>query len=308
MTCRIARDYQRLRDAARSARSAQILQNELLVAAQPGIEPRGQQIGSLRSHERTARSTPRSSRICCAKPVGSTQLFRTERPFGRRYSSRRAESRALDLLRAIEKNCIISRTITAPVEIVPTIRGQSWMQPRLAGHLHLRSIMYRVCIVLVDATRARLFTLDRVDDGAETHEELVERTDLVNPQRRRRPSELFADTRPGSSRVGQLQYAFDDHRDHHISQLDEKFARAVMATLRELIDERPTQRVIVCASPRMLGKLRASAPGILPHDLTFDEVPRDLVKLSPADVRAGLARQGLLPPSTTSSAQRTMGR
>jgi protein required for attachment to host cells len=217
------------------------------------------------------------------------------------------ESRVLDLLRAIEKTCIISRAITAPVEIMPTIRAQSGCS-RGWPHTctHLRSIMYRVCIALVDATRARLFTLDRVDDGAETHEELVERTDLVNPQRRRRPSELFSDTRPGSSRVGQLQYAFDDHRDHHISQLDEKFARAVMATLRELIDERPTQRVIVCASPRMLGKLRASAPGILPHDLTFDELPRDLVKLSPADVRAGLARQGVLPPSTTSSAQRTM--
>jgi hypothetical protein len=82
--------------------------------------------------------------------------------------------------------------------------------------------MYRVCIALVDATRARLFTFECAMEGADTREELVERTDFVNPQRRRRPSELFSDTRPGSSRTGQLQYAVDDRRDHHVSQLGER--------------------------------------------------------------------------------------
>jgi protein required for attachment to host cells len=147
----------------------------------------------------------------------------------------------------------------------------------------------------IDATRARLFTFERVTEGADTREELVERTDFVNLQRRRRPSDVFSETRPGSSRVGNLQYAFDDHRDHHSSQLDDKFARMTMAALRELIDERPTQRVVICASPRMLGRLRAAAPGLLPEDIARDELPRDLVKLSSGDVRAELASRGLLP-------------
>lgn len=155
--------------------------------------------------------------------------------------------------------------------------------------------MYRVCIALVDATRARLFTFERAAEGADTRDELVERTDFVNPQRRRRPSEVFSDTRPGSSRIGNLQYAFDDHRDHHISQLDDKFARMTMAALRELIDEQPTQRVVICASPRMLGRLRAAAPGLIPDDIALDELPRDLVKLSSGDVRAELASRGLVP-------------
>ena len=155
--------------------------------------------------------------------------------------------------------------------------------------------MYRVCIALVDATRARLFTFERETEGADIRDELIERTDFVNPQRRRRPSELFSDTRPGSSRTGHLQYAFDDHRDHHVSQIDEKFARMAMAGLRELIDEHPTQRVVICASPRMLGRLRAAAPGLLPGDIELDELPRDLVKLSPADVGAELASRELLP-------------
>jgi len=140
--------------------------------------------------------------------------------------------------------------------------------------------MYRVCIALVDATRARLFTFERVTDGADTGDELVERTDLVNPQRRR---------------IGHLQYAFDDHRDDHVSQLDDKFARMAMAALRELIDEHSTQRVVICAAPRMLGRLRAAAPGLMPDDISRDELPRDLVKLSSGDVRTELASRGLLP-------------
>ena len=171
------------------------------------------------------------------------------------------------------------------------------MQRALATHLQRESIMYRVCIALVDATRARLFTFERVADGTDAREELIERTDLVNPQRRRRASEVFSDTRPGSSRIGHLQYAFDDHRDHHVSQIDDRFARMAMAALRELIDEHPTQRVVICASPRMLGRLHAAAPGLLPDDIALDELPRDLVKLSPGEVRAELASRELLPPA-----------
>jgi protein required for attachment to host cells len=169
------------------------------------------------------------------------------------------------------------------------------MQRGPATHLPRESIMYRVCIALVDATRARLFTFERVTEGADTRDELVERTDLANPQRRRRPSEPFSDTRPGSSRTGHLQFAFDDHRDHHISQIDDEFARMAMAALRELIDERPPQRVVICAPPRMLGRLRAAAPGLLPGEIALDEVARDLVKLSPGDMQLELASRDLLP-------------
>jgi protein required for attachment to host cells len=134
-----------------------------------------------------------------------------------------------------------------------------------------------------------------VNDGADTRDTLIERADLVNPQRRRRPSELFTDTRPGTNRTGSLQYAFDDHRQPHTSDIDEEFARMTMTALRALIDERPTRRAIICASPRMLGRLRAAAPELLPGDVTREERPRDLVKLSPVDAWKALASRGLLP-------------
>lgn len=162
--------------------------------------------------------------------------------------------------------------------------------------------MYRVVIALIDATRARLFTLDRTTDGGATHEQLVERTDLVNTARRRRPSELLSDSRPGSSRTGPLQYGFDDHRDQYMAQLDVRFGRTALAALRELIDEHGARRLILCAPPRMLGKLRASAPGILPPELVIDEIPRDLVKLSTTELRAELTSYGTLPAAPAGGA------
>jgi hypothetical protein len=46
------------------------------------------------------------------------------------------------------------------------------------------SIMYRACIALVDAARARLLTFERMTAGTDLREELVERTDFMSPQRR----------------------------------------------------------------------------------------------------------------------------
>jgi hypothetical protein len=52
----------------------------------------------------------------------------------------------------------------------------------------------------------------------------------------------------------------------------------------------------------MLGRLRAAAPGLLPDDIPLDELPRDLVKLSPADVRVELASRGFVPSRTAEPA------
>ena len=156
--------------------------------------------------------------------------------------------------------------------------------------------MYRACIAVVDASRARLFTFRRAAEAEGIHEELSEQQDLVNLARRQRPSELFSDT-PGSNRTGGLRYAFDDHRDAHLDELDVEFARYVTTELGALLRTTAPQRLIVCASPRMLGHLR-EVGGELRRDrsLAIDEVPRDLVKLTTFELRDRLASYGLLPP------------
>ena len=144
----------------------------------------------------------------------------------------------------------------------------------------------------MDASRARLFTYERSNevDGLEEH--LTEQRDLVNPARRLRPVELFSESRPGSSRTGDRQFAFDDHRDKHIEALDAEFSRTILGELAALMRTVHVQRVIVCASPNMLGELRAVG---LPDDVVVDELARDLVKLTPPQLRDHLERHGLLP-------------
>jgi len=158
--------------------------------------------------------------------------------------------------------------------------------------------MHRTLIAVVDATRGRLFTLDRTSDASGLREQLVEQRDFVNTARRRRPSELFSDA--GTGRIGGRQFAFDDHRDAHVDEMDTQFARTIMTELVELLDSTNAKHLIVCASPHMLGNLRRV--GNLTRDaVSVDEVPRDLVKLTPTQLRAHLVADGLLPPAPARS-------
>jgi protein required for attachment to host cells len=154
--------------------------------------------------------------------------------------------------------------------------------------------MYRACIAVIDATRARLFTLDREFDGIATHEELTEQTDFVNPARHLRASELFSDS-PGTSRAARgLHFAFDDHRDAHIDHMDAEFAHSVTAEIGRVVRDRAARRLVVCASPQMLGQLRAAE--LYQTGIVIDEVPHELAKLTAHQLRDQLAAYGVLPP------------
>ena len=126
--------------------------------------------------------------------------------------------------------------------------------------------MHRVCIALVDATRARFFTLDRSADGE--LEPLAEPSHLIQPA----------------------------PEAHLRARHETEFARTAMAAFREVIDEYSPERAIVCADPGMLPKLEAAAPGLLPDELAVDALACDFVTSPPAEIRAQLAARGLLPP------------
>lgn len=128
--------------------------------------------------------------------------------------------------------------------------------------------MHRVCIALVDATRARFFTLDRSADGTGELEQLAEPSHLIQPA----------------------------PEGHQRARRESEFARTAMAAFREVIDEYAPERAIVCADAGMLPKLRAAAPGLLPDELALDALACDFVTSPPAEIRAQLAARGLLPP------------
>jgi protein required for attachment to host cells len=154
--------------------------------------------------------------------------------------------------------------------------------------------MYKACIAVVDASRARLFTFERSSEVGGIKETLREQRDVIDPARRQRAGELFSEARPGLGRSGSLQYGTDDHRDAHIEAMDAQFARTVINELVQLLRASDAHQVIICASPGMLGELR-DARVALPADIAIDEVAHDLVKLTPSQLREQLARYGLLP-------------
>lgn len=167
--------------------------------------------------------------------------------------------------------------------------------------------MYKAIIAVVDATRARLFVFTRSSHASGIDEQLVEQSDLINPARRLRPTELFSD-RPALGRVGSRQFAVDDHRDAHLDHYDQAFAAAVAAELLRLADANLPDRVVLCASPRMLGTLRSLTTRLHRPGRFVDELPRDLVKLTVSQLREYLESYGLLPPRVTAAPESATNR
>ena len=158
--------------------------------------------------------------------------------------------------------------------------------------------MYRACIAIVDATRAQLFTFEREATVAGLREELVEVTECVSPACRRRPSERIADIRSAATRTVQRRYAFDDRRDAQLEQLDPELARNVIAEIGRLLQTPHLTRLVLCASPNLLGELRDAADALPRDRWIIEELPRDLVMLTALQIRDELADYGLLPRRT----------
>ncbi|HTR50340.1 MAG TPA: host attachment protein [Kofleriaceae bacterium] len=124
----------------------------------------------------------------------------------------------------------------------------------------------RTCIAIADATRARLFIHEREATAERTRDELVEHAALVNPARH-----LTAN-----------------------DQVDDGFARLLTEQIEALAANTRARRIVVCASPHMLGRVRRYL--VRPRGTTCDELPKDLVQLGPTELRAQLAAHGMLPP------------
>jgi protein required for attachment to host cells len=151
----------------------------------------------------------------------------------------------------------------------------------------------RALIAVVDATRARLFTYQSAVDMQELAS-LHEESDLINVTRHRRPSELFSDS-PGSDRVRGFVprgFAYYDHRDAHMAQFDAVFARDIGEQIAQVSRAGGYVRLILIASATMIGEMRKV---VRDRDLVIDEVPRDLVKLTPSQLHDRLAELRLLP-------------
>jgi protein required for attachment to host cells len=155
--------------------------------------------------------------------------------------------------------------------------------------------MYRACIAIADASRARIFVYERTSDPDGPHEQFTERTDLVDPARRQRASDLFSSA-PGQARPGP-HGGYGDHREEHLEQFDMDFARSIIAEIAPIVRDPQTSKLVICASPRMLGELRKLTGALERAGLAVEELARNFVKLPTAALHDQLTASGLLPPA-----------
>jgi hypothetical protein len=124
----------------------------------------------------------------------------------------------------------------------------------------------------------------------------------VNLARHQPPHDLFASSGTSGGQTGNRGFGFDDHRDAHVVEMDSVFAREVTTEIEKLVRASGSPRLVLCASPRMLGMLRGLGTALRRDGLAVDEFPRDLVKLPTNELRDQLATYGVLPRAGATSA------
>jgi protein required for attachment to host cells len=160
-----------------------------------------------------------------------------------------------------------------------------------------------VCVVTVDATRARFFALDVQEAPAQGRlTRLVEIDDRANAGRRQREGEIFSSSRPGlNSAPGGfsgrgVQHGTDDRRVNHIDELDRRFAVDIIDALSRHVSELGAQRAVVVANPTMLHQLRTAIARESKLTVEVSELKKELSWQSPVEVHDRLAEAELLPP------------
>lgn len=147
--------------------------------------------------------------------------------------------------------------------------------------------MVTKCIVVADASRARIFTAPMTPDAR-----LRELEDLVLPVMNRPQHERYEGSRSASHASGPNHgHALDDHRDRHDLEVERKFATDVA----RLAFEHTGAGLVLVAPPKMLGVLRPIIEEMARAKGTkVESLARELTKLPPEEIAAHLRSEGML--------------
>jgi protein required for attachment to host cells len=158
--------------------------------------------------------------------------------------------------------------------------------------------MSEYCVVVSGGARARFFTLEPVDfPELESGPKLIDKGELLNPQKETAGRDLYTDLKTGRSRAprGGPSHGYDDHRTQHEDEFDRQFARKVVKKARNLARESRARRIVLAAPARMLGYLRQDLEVIPKEGIEVDKVAKDMSKFSPREIHDHLAKRQLLP-------------
>ncbi len=154
--------------------------------------------------------------------------------------------------------------------------------------------MSECCVVVADGARARLFALQEVELG-EIGPNLVELSDLSNPECEAAGKEIWSDTQSGRNRSQAGTHAYDDHRDSHRAELARRFASKIAEATTQLVHAQQARRLVVVAESRMLGHLRQAMPVSNGRPLVVVELAKDLSKLPAQELHSHLTKAAILP-------------
>lgn len=157
--------------------------------------------------------------------------------------------------------------------------------------------MASIGIIVADGARARFITFQPPDElSPERGTNLIEHSDLINPEGDLPARELFSDRqgRTHGSPTGSA-HGPDDHREGHQLELTRRFARRVLDQAAQFIAEQRPGRLVLAAEPHLLGVLRAELEHHALRDAPIVTIAEDLSRRSLGDIREILAQHDLLP-------------
>jgi protein required for attachment to host cells len=157
--------------------------------------------------------------------------------------------------------------------------------------------MTEYCVIVVNGSRARFFTLESAQfPELESGPNLVEKKSLVNPEKEMHDSDLWSDNKTGRNRAanGGPAHGYDDHRSQHGAEYERRFASSIADECHKLSKAQKASDVILVSQKRMLGYLRTAMESKL-NGVNTAELAKDLSRLSPIELHEHLARENLLP-------------
>ncbi len=155
------------------------------------------------------------------------------------------------------------------------------------------------CVVVADGAHARFFTLEPAElPEVESGPKLIERGQLLNPEKEKADGDLFSDSKPGRGRGprGGPSHGYDDHRVQHENEMDRLFARDVVTKARRVAQTHQASSVVLLAPARMLGLFRQNLATLYKHGIRVQKLAKDLTRFSPRQIHDFLSKEKILPP------------
>ena len=99
--------------------------------------------------------------------------------------------------------------------------------------------MGNYCVVVASGAQARFLILEPAEfPELGIGPNLVERGDLINPEKEIARRDLYTDSKTGRGRApyGGPSHGYDDHRSQHEEEFDRRFARKVLEKARRVAE------------------------------------------------------------------------